>query len=87
MTVKAIAKLFKLRVDDFSKEFGYSRQSIHCILNGKYPNSNRPKAMIATLKLKSDKIYQGDVVYARFEKLEREKAIEELQNIIERVRG
>ena len=80
MTLKQIAKAFRLNVDEFAGLLGYSKQALYDITKAKTGiNKGRFNSTLGYLEVLSKDMHKLDIDEANLQKLIRQRAIEELR--------
>lgn len=83
MTVKELAKVFRMNVNQLSMISGYSRQGLYDLLGVETNiNQKRFNSFLDHLSFISNAQYEEDIAQARIEKNEREKVLKELKELI-----
>jgi hypothetical protein len=81
--LKEIAKTFGMSVTEFASFTGYSKQALYQMIDGDNGVCTpRLKATIDHLKFASESLHSQDIVEARIQKNNRDKAIKELEQFI-----
>ena len=80
MTLKEIAKAFRLNVDEFAGLLGYTKQALYYITKNKTGiNKGRFNSALDYLEVLSKDMHQLDIDEANLQRLIRQHAIEELR--------
>lgn len=80
MTVKELAKAFRMNINMLSSISGYSRQGLYYVITGKNKaNKKRFNAFLDHLQFISNSFHEQDIAQARIDKNIRDKMIAELK--------
>lgn len=79
MTVKELAKAFRMDINTLSSISGYSRQGLYDVITGKNANKKRFNAFLDHLQFISNSFHEQDIAQARIDKNIRDKMISELK--------